>query len=195
MKLLFATTNPGKVSELKALIDEQIEVVSLLDYPQIGAPEETGTTFLQNAEAKALFYARATALPSLADDSGLCVDALNGAPGVRSARYVQGTDFDRSRQLLVDMKEVAVGRRKARFRCALCLGLPNGKTLSEEAECLGTIGFEFKGQNGFGYDPIFLLPSGKSMAELTPLQKSAISHRGQAFRLIRPHLALHFFGR
>jgi len=187
-RLLFATTNAGKLAELRGLVGDALEVLSLADFPGVGESPEDGDTFAANAEQKALFYARAAGVPALADDSGLCVDALGGAPGVRSARYVAGTDADRWRALLGALENVPDDRRGAAFRCALCLALPSGKTWLEEGECRGRIARAPVGEGGFGYDPVFQLSSGKSMAELTKPQKSAISHRGEAFRRMRPHL-------
>ncbi|MBM4378016.1 MAG: RdgB/HAM1 family non-canonical purine NTP pyrophosphatase [Deltaproteobacteria bacterium] len=187
-RLLFATTNPGKLAELRGLVGEALEVLSLADFPGVGESPEDGDTFAANAEQKALFYARAAGVPALADDSGLCVEALSGAPGVRSARYVPGTDADRWRALLTALEDVPDDRRGAAFRCALCLALPTGKTWLEEGECRGRIARQPVGEGGFGYDPVFQLPSGKTMAELTKAQKSAVSHRGEAFRRMRPHL-------
>ena len=187
-RLLFATTNAGKLGELRGLVGEALEVLSLADFPGVGESPEDGDTFAANAEQKALFYARATGVPALADDSGLCVDALGGAPGVRSARYVAGTDEDRFRALLTALEDVPDDRRGAAFRCALCLALPSGRTWLEEGECRGRITRGPSGDGGFGYDPVFQLAGGKCMAELTKAQKSAISHRGEAFRRMRPHL-------
>ena len=187
-KLLFATTNAGKLSELRGLVGEALEVLSLSDFPGVPVSPEDGATFAANAEQKALHYARATGVPALADDSGLCVDALGGAPGVHSARYVEGTDADRWQALLHALDGIADADRGAGFRCALCLALPSGKTWLEEGECRGRIARAPAGEGGFGYDPVFQLPGGKHMAELTKAQKSAISHRGEAFRRMRPHL-------
>lgn len=185
-KLLFATTNEGKLSELKALVGGDIEVLSLKDFPDVPTSPESGDTFEANAEEKALFYMRATKVPALADDSGLCVDALNGAPGVHSARYAEGTDLDRIQKLLRELEGVT--KRTASFRCALTLALPSGKTVTEVGECKGSIGDAPQGMHGFGYDPVFVLASGKTMAELNKMQKSAVSHRGEAFKKLRPHL-------
>jgi XTP/dITP diphosphohydrolase len=187
-QLLFATTNAGKLAELRGLVGDGLEVRSLADFPGVAVSPEDGATFAANAEQKALHYARATGVPVLADDSGLCVDALGGAPGVHSARYVDGSDEDRFRALLRAMESVAEEQRTARFRCALCLALPTGKTWLEEGECKGRIARAPVGEGGFGYDPVFQLPGGKHMAELSKAQKSALSHRGEAFRRMRPHL-------
>jgi XTP/dITP diphosphohydrolase len=187
-RLLFATTNAGKLAELRGLVGDALEVLSLADFPAVAVSPEDGATFAANAEQKALHYARATSVPALADDSGLCVDALGGAPGVHSARYVEGTDEDRWRALLRAMESVSDELRTACFRCALCLALPSGKTWVEEGECRGRIARTPVGEGGFGYDPVFQLPGGKHMAELSKAQKSALSHRGEAFRRMRPHL-------
>lgn len=194
-QLLFATTNEGKLKELRALVGDAVEVLSLKDFPNVGVSPETGATFEANAEEKALFYCRATRVAALADDSGLCVDALNGAPGIHSARYIEGTDADRTAKILEVLKGVPEEKRGAQFRCALCLALPSGKTVTEVGEVKGRIGHEVRGTNGFGYDPIFVLASGKTTAELTQAQKSAISHRGEAFRRMRPHLEAWATGR
>lgn len=185
-KLLFATTNEGKLAELKALVGGDVEVLSLKDFPDVPTSGESGDTFEANAEEKALFYARATKVPALADDSGLCVDALNGAPGVHSARYAEGSDLDRMQKLLRELEGIT--NRAASFRCALSLALPSGKTVTEVGECKGTIADAPRGMHGFGYDPVFELASGKTMAELNKMQKSAISHRGDAFKKMRRHL-------
>lgn len=185
-RLLFATTNKGKLAELRSLLGDDVEVLSLDDFPDVPVAPENGETFEANAEEKALFYARATKIPALADDSGLCVDALNGMPGVHSARYADGSDLDRVNKLLRELEGAT--NRAASFRCALCLALPTGKTFIEVGECRGQIAHEPRGEHGFGYDPVFQLASGKTMAELTKLQKSAISHRGDAFKKMRRHL-------
>ena len=187
-RLLFATTNAGKLAELRGLVGNAVDVLSLSDFPGVPVSPEDGATFAANAEQKALHYARAAGIPALADDSGLCVDALGGAPGVHSARYVEGTDADRYRALLRALEGVANEARTAAFRCALCLALPAGKTWIEEGECRGRIAHAPMGGGGFGYDPVFQLPGGKHMAELTQVEKSAFSHRGEAFRRMRPHL-------
>ena len=189
MKLLFATSNAGKLRELRELVGSLFEVVSPADVPGLPDIVEDEQTFEGNARKKAVACARASGLPSLADDSGLCVDALGGGPGVKSARYASGSDGQRSAKLLEEMSGVPEAQRGAEFRCALCLALPNGEQVIETGECAGRIATAARGQNGFGYDPIFVLSKlGKTMAELTPDQKSQISHRGEAFRRMKPHL-------
>ena len=127
---------------------------------------------------------------ALADDSGLCVDALGGAPGVYSARFAgQGHDDDANiKKLLERMKDVPDGQRQARFVCSLCLAFPNGDFFVAEGDCVGTIARERRGKNGFGYDPVFLLPDGRMMAELSGTEKNLISHRGAAYQLVMPQL-------
>lgn len=189
MRLLFATTNQGKVEELAGMVGPGVQVCSLRDVP--GYPEvvEDGETFEANARKKAEAAYRATGLAALADDSGLCVDALGGRPGVHSNRYAPGTDRDRCVKLLAELEGVPDERRTAAFVCALALRLPDGRMVVEHGRCEGRIGHGMRGTNGFGYDPLFVLASGATMAELTREEKAAISHRGRAFERMRPHLA------
>ena len=188
-RLLFATTNAGKLKELRGLVGDAVEVVSLKDLPPVPEPVEDGETFEANAEKKARAYAQATGLPSLADDSGLCVDALGGRPGVHSARYAPGDDRARYEKLLGELSSVPEERRTASFRCALCLALPGGKSHIEVGRCEGRILNGPKGAHGFGYDPVFFIPAlGKTMAELTSEEKAGVSHRGEAFRKMQPVL-------
>ena len=187
MKLVFATTNPGKLAELRHLV---IGVQVLCG--QEAAPglevDEDRDTFEGNAEKKAREFLAATGLPSLADDSGLCVDALDGRPGVYSARY--GPDpAARIEKLLREMYGVPEAKRTARFRCALCLAMPGGGIELAQGACEGLILTAPRGTGGFGYDPIFLVPAlGKTLAELSVEEKSAISHRGRAMKLLAPKL-------
>ncbi len=188
-RLLFATTNQGKLRELRELVGDTVEVVSLKELPPIPEPEETGATFEQNAEIKARAYSNATGLPALADDSGLSVDALGGRPGVHSARYAEGDDKARYEKLLRELSGVPEDKRTAAFVCALCLVVPGRDScFLEVGRCEGRIGLEPRGSHGFGYDPVFVLPGGRSMAELTSEEKAPISHRGVAFQKMRPHL-------
>jgi XTP/dITP diphosphohydrolase len=184
IKLLVATNNPGKVREYEALLKG---LPLTLTYPaQEGIDvevEETGSTFAENACLKAAAYARASGLLTLADDSGLEVDALEGAPGTRSARYAgQGaSDEDRYRLLLSKLEEVPWERRTARFRCVIAVATLQGEVHTTEGTCEGVIAFEPKGEHGFGYDPVFyMLEHGQTMAELEPEIKNRISHRAQA---------------
>ncbi|MBZ4329825.1 RdgB/HAM1 family non-canonical purine NTP pyrophosphatase [Corallococcus sp. AS-1-12] len=190
-KLLFATGNAGKLRELRALVGDAVEVVSLKDLPPVPEPVEDGATFEENAVKKAREYSKATGLPALADDSGLCVDALDGRPGVHSARYAPGSDKDRYEKLLADLADVPEERRTASFRCALALVTGRGdEARVEVGRCEGVILRAPKGANGFGYDPVFQVEGegGRSMAELAPEEKSRVSHRARAFQLMRRHL-------
>jgi XTP/dITP diphosphohydrolase len=176
-KLVFATSNEGKLAELRALLPGY----EIVPGPKLDVVEDADT-FSGNAEKKAKAYLAATGLPSLADDSGLCVDALDGRPGVYSNRYGKD-DADRIAKLLAELGDNP--RRFARFVCALCLAKPDGTLERAEATCEGLIMREPRGTNGFGYDPIFFVTDkGKSMAELTLHEKSQVSHRARAMRLL-----------
>ncbi|MBN1205458.1 MAG: XTP/dITP diphosphatase [Myxococcaceae bacterium] len=188
-RLLFATTNAGKLRELRGLVGDAVEVVSLEDVPPIPEPVEDGETFEANAEKKARAYAEASGLPSLADDSGLCVDALGGRPGVHSARYAEGGDQARYQKLLGELQGVPEEERSASFQCALCLAWPGGESRIEVGRCEGRILTGPRGSHGFGYDPVFFMPAlGRTMAELTQEEKAAVSHRARAFQKMRPVL-------
>jgi len=190
--LLFATGNAGKLADLRALLGPGVEIRSLADFPELPEVVEDAATFEGNAEKKARALSSATGLPALADDSGLCVDGLGGAPGVLSARYGPGTDADRVVKLLAVLQAVGhlsgAGRR-AHFACALSLALPDGRAFTEVGRCVGEIALAPRGSGGFGYDPVFLLPNlQKTMAELSREEKGAISHRGQALCALLPVL-------
>lgn len=190
-RLLFATRNRGKLAELRALVAPHgIEVDSLDDVDAPGEVEEDGETFTANAEKKARAALAATGLPALADDSGLEVDALDGAPGVRSARYAGPGQDDAANnaKLLAALASVPDARRTARFRCALAFVDAAGTLTVAEGTLEGRIGQAPRGAGGFGYDPLFLLPDGRTLAELSAAEKNAISHRGQALRKMAPHL-------
>ncbi|RKH61496.1 RdgB/HAM1 family non-canonical purine NTP pyrophosphatase [Corallococcus aberystwythensis] len=190
-KLLFATGNAGKVRELRMLVGDAVEVVSLKDLPPVPEPVEDGATFQENAVKKAREYSLATGLPALADDSGLCVDALDGRPGVHSARYAPGDDRARYEKLLAELADVSDDKRTASFRCALALVTGKGdEPRVEVGRCEGVILRAPKGTNGFGYDPVFQVEGegGRSMAELAPEEKARVSHRARAFQLMRRHL-------
>ena len=184
MKFVLATHNPGKLREMGGVLkDLGVEVVSPAT---LGIPvdvEETGTTFLENALLKAKAICRAANLPAIADDSGLCVDALNGAPGVYSARYGgEGLD-DRGRCMLLLNSLRGATTRAAHFSCAVACAFPNGDTLTAEGRCDGFIAYAPLGDGGFGYDPVFLLPgAGKTFGQLSQEEKSAVSHRGKALK-------------
>lgn len=192
-KLLIATRNPGKVLEYRELLADLDLELTFPDQEGLDLEvNESGATFEENARLKALAYARASGLPSMADDSGLEVDALDGAPGVRSARYAgpQASDADRYRQLLAALADVPAGQRSARFRCVVALARPDGTIETAEGRCEGAIGFEPRGEHGFGYDPVFVVQGygGRTMAELPPEIKNRISHRARAVLAARPFL-------
>ncbi len=192
--LLFATTNPGKLRELRALASD-LDVLSAADVAPLPAVEETEPTLEGNATKKALAWARASGLVTLADDSGLFVDALQGRPGVQSARYAPGDDGARVSRLLEELQDVPESARTAAFRCALCLADPEGHFVVETASCPGSITREPRGTGGFGYDPVLLLPeSQRTLAELSLAEKSRISHRARAFALLRPWLLAYAAG-
>ena len=152
--------------------------------------EETGSTFEENAFLKAAAACRQAGIPAIADDSGLEVDALGGAPGVHSARYAgeNASDADRNLKLLAEMAHLPEDERTARFVSAICCVFPNGDLVSARGECRGKIGYEPIGDNGFGYDPLFIVSSGLSYAQLSADEKDVISHRGNALRLFAVNL-------
>ena len=182
MKYVLATHNPGKLKEMGAILARfGVEVVSPKDLGLTVEVEETGATFAENAMLKAKAICAAAQLPAIADDSGLCVDALNGGPGVYSARYGgEGLD-DRGRYMLLLNNMRGQTTRAAHFACAIACAFPNGDTLTAEGRCDGTIAFAPMGEGGFGYDPVFFVPEkAKTFGQLTAEEKSAISHRGRA---------------
>ncbi len=187
-RLVVASLNRAKAREISRILrDEKLgfEVLSLADFPEVALPPETEDTFAANALDKATAAARGTGLPAIADDSGLEVDALDGEPDIRSARFAGegASDQDRYRKVLDLMREVPDSRRQARFRCAAALVTPEGEKLLAEGVCEGRIAQEPSGTGGFGYDPIFVPEDySRTMAELTAEQKHAISHRGRALR-------------
>ncbi len=188
-KLLLATNNTGKVREYHSLLlGIPFELVTPKDMGIDMEVEEKGTTYEENARLKACALAKASGLLSLADDSGLEVDALNGEPGVLSARYAgkNASDADRVSYLLSKLKEVPKEKRTARFRCVIAIAKPDGQVEFCEGECKGIIALEPCGKNGFGYDPVFCFPKyGKTMAELPIEIKNHISHRGRAAQKAR----------
>lgn len=192
--LLVATNNPGKIREFRELLAVLPVTVT---FPEerglILEVAETGCSFEENARIKATAYAGATGLVTLADDSGLEVDALGGAPGIWSARYAgaNASDADRVRKVLSALANVPAGRRTARFRCVVALADPQGGVLTAEGACEGEIGLSPRGDNGFGYDPIFVVHGqrGLTMAELPPDLKNQISHRARALVAAREILA------
>jgi XTP/dITP diphosphohydrolase len=193
--LLFATTNPGKLRELRALATE-LEVLSLSEVASLPTVEETEATLEGNARKKALTWARASSVATLADDSGLFVDALGGRPGVHSARYAPGDDMARVRRLLEELRGVPPGERTAAFRCALCLATPDGENVVELGSCHGTVTEEPRGSGGFGYDPVLLVPElGRTLSEVSAGEKASVSHRARAFARMRPWLLAYASGR
>ena len=190
MKLLVATSNPGKMVEVREILAPVgFELLTLQD-AALPPPDETGVTFQDNAAAKATECAAQSGLWTLADDSGLCVDALGGAPGVRSARYAP-TDEERRAKVLAGLKGVPEFRRGAHFFCAVALSAPGGRHIYRaEGRVDGRIGNEARGSGGFGYDPIFYPneAAGRSLAELPSAEKNALSHRGRALIRLRPLL-------
>ncbi len=185
MKLLLATNNKNKVHEFCTLLQsEGVEILSKSDVGLTSDVEETGATFAENAYIKAMAAMQATGLPSIADDSGLSVDSLDGKPGVLSARYTGNhDDSDRDRYELLLKNMNGIEDRCARFVCAICCVFPNGDVISVEGTCKGIIVFEPRGENGFGYDPVFCADGmEKTMAELSMAEKNRISHRGNALR-------------
>jgi XTP/dITP diphosphohydrolase len=193
VKLLLATRNPGKLTELRRILDglSALEVLGLADVPEYPDAPETGATFADNALAKARDAVAATGLAAVADDSGLAVDALNGMPGVLSARWIgrHGDDAGNLRLVLGQLAEVPDERRGAAFVCAAALVVPGGGETVVHGEWRGTLVRSPRGANGFGYDPIFV-PEGerRTSAELSPAEKDADSHRGRAFRALLPAL-------
>lgn len=190
-KLFFATGNRGKVEELENLVKDMaldVEILTLADFPDFTPPPETGTTFRENALIKARSACDATGLPALADDSGLAVDALAGAPGVYSARYSgEGATAEANNEkLLLAMEGVPDGERTAHFFAVLCLALPDGSNAFSEGRVDGKILRNYQGNQGFGYDPLFFVPElGRGMAEMTMAEKNSISHRSRAFQGLR----------
>lgn len=196
MKVVLASKNAHKLQELQDILSAQGVEVILESAAGVDVEvEETGTTFEENSLLKARAVMEASGLPAIADDSGLMVDALNGAPGVYSARY-GGPDLDdvgRYRLLLENMRGVL--DRKCRFVSAITLCMPSGDIVTARGECPGTLAYAPQGENGFGYDPIFFVPEKKkTFAQLTAEEKNAISHRGRALRLFQEKLAAYLAG-
>ena len=193
MRLAVATRNKGKVEEIREILsDLPIEVYWLEDFPDAPQIEEDGDTFEENASKKASIIARYLGMPTIADDSGLSVEALNGEPGVRSARFAGegASDADRNAKLLSMLQGVPHVERKAKFICVLVLAFPDGREVSFRGECEGYITDPPRGEHGFGYDPVFLVPEyGRTFAELGPKVKNRISHRAKALRKLKEFLA------
>ncbi|MBB2890370.1 RdgB/HAM1 family non-canonical purine NTP pyrophosphatase [Flexivirga oryzae] len=194
-ELVLATRNEGKLREMQQLVAEEpaladVTVVSVASFPDVEDVVETGVTFLENSALKAHAVAQATGLPAIADDSGLSVEVLGGCPGVFSARWsgTHGADQANIDLLLAQTADVSAERLAAKFVCCVVLALPDGTERSRIGEVHGRISRNQRGDNGFGYDPIFELPDGRSMAELGAEEKNAISHRGTALRALRPDI-------
>jgi XTP/dITP diphosphohydrolase len=191
-RLLLATTNPNKIREIRTMLDGvPYEIVGLDGQASVEAPEEAGLTFEENARLKALYYSHATGMPAIAEDSGLVVDALDGAPGIESARFAGGaTPYPEKFKRLYAMLDER-GRREstARFVCALTLAFEERVVFEARGSVEGTIASEPRGTHGFGYDPIFFYPpEGRTLGEVGDDVKRAVSHRGAAFRQLREFL-------
>ena len=196
MKLLLATQNAHKIAEISELLRaiSALEIVSLRDFPAVEMPDESGETMPENARLKAQSVMAQTGMISLADDSGIEVDCLNGEPGVRSARWKNGSDDDRMRALLDKVDASSTRKsRTARYRCAICVAFPDGTLLESQSVCEGRIALEARGINGFGYDPIFEISeltnapieySNDTMAQIPSEIKAQISHRARAVALM-----------
>jgi XTP/dITP diphosphohydrolase len=191
--LLLASQNPGKLNEMRLLVEGlPFRVLGPRDLGLHEAPDETGETFLENATIKALAYARLSGLLTVADDSGLSVDALGGAPGLYSSRFggEGASDLERNRLLLEKLRDVPRERRGARFTSAVAVAR-EGEVLFQAQECVeGAIAEEMRGGNGFGYDPLFFYPPyGRTFGEVTRPEKDCVSHRGKAFARLREFLS------
>ncbi len=199
MKFIIATNNAKKLVEMERILAPLgIEAVSARDAGVVlDEVDETGTTFAENAFQKANAAFVKTGMPAVADDSGICVDALDGRPGIYSARYCPElchSDEDRTRRILDELKGVPEGQRGAHYTCAICCILPNGEKIEIEEICEGTIGYAFIGDGGFGYDPIFM-QGDKTFAQLSAEEKDKVSHRGKALRALKTKLEAYMKGK
>lgn len=197
MKILIATGNKHKFEELTAILPrqthtgEKLEYVNLDDIGWLKLPEETGNTLEENARLKAHYGAQMSGLLTISDDTGLEVEFLNGRPGVHTARYAGPlADADENnRKLLNELEGLFLGKRAAQFRTVACVASPNGETTCHEGTLEGFIGFGYRGENGFGYDPIFIVKgTAQTLAEMTAEQKNKISHRARAFEKVAQYL-------
>ena len=186
MDLVLATTNQNKIREICQILDgRNLNIISMNDIPSLPEVEEDGLTFEENARKKALTIAKLTGRLTLADDSGLVVDALNGRPGVHSARYSgeDATPAKNNEKLLHELQDVPAKKRTARFVCVIAIARPSGKMFIAEGRCEGLIARELRGEQGFGYDPLFIVPDReKTFAELGAAEKNKISHRAIALQ-------------
>jgi XTP/dITP diphosphohydrolase len=190
VKLLVATTNPGKIREIRAMLEGAAELVTLSDLPGIPEPEETGATFAENARLKAVYYSTRTGLPSVADDSGLEIAALDNMPGVHSARW-EGTDYAvKFQKIYEQLRARGLTTSSARFVAVVAFAIDGRVEFETEGVVNGEIAPQPRGTHGFGYDPIFYYPPlGCTTAEVDGPAKAAVSHRGAAFRKFRDYLA------
>lgn len=192
MRILLATTNPGKIREVRRILPE-VDWTCLADLERdLPEPIESGETFEENARLKVRHYHLLTRMPAVAEDSGLAVDALNGRPGVHSARYGGDvSDAERCRLLLEELRDVPEPERGAAFVSCAALLKAEGEVIFSRGEVRGRIAFEPRGEGGFGYDPVFFYPPhGRTLAEVSAEEKNAVSHRARAFEGLRPHLQL-----
>jgi XTP/dITP diphosphohydrolase len=191
-RLLVATTNPNKVKEIRRVLDgADVEVITLEGWPNLVAPEETGRTFEDNARLKATYYARATGQVTVAEDSGIEIDALGGVPGVESARYAgEETSYpEKFARLYAALDRTGTRDSAARFVCALAMASADAILFEARGVIEGRVAHEPAGSGGFGYDPFFFYPPyGRTLGQVTPEEKLAVSHRGQAFRKLREYL-------
>jgi XTP/dITP diphosphohydrolase len=189
LELIVATRNKGKVREIrKALEGLGLKIYALYDFSNVPEIEEDGKSFIENALKKARFYSKYFRKLTIADDSGLEVDRLKGLPGIYSARYAGegASNRENNQKLLSELKGVQLSKRGARFKCAIAMVSQDGREAVAEGSCKGRIGFKEVGKNGFGYDPLFILPQyGRTMAQLTLEEKNRISHRGKALKNLR----------
>lgn len=189
-RYVIATNNAHKLREIRAILENDSRAFLSMEEAHIHTdPEETGTTFEENALIKARAACAASGLPAMADDSGICVDALNGAPGIHSARYCPGTDRERTEFLLKNMEAVPDGQRQGRFVSAIACVYPDGTEFTVRGECAGVILREIRGEGGFGYDPVFFSPGdGCTFAEMPQARKNEISHRARALAAMKAAL-------
>lgn len=189
-RYVIATNNAHKLREIRAILENDSRAFLSMEEAHIHTdPEETGTTFEENALIKARAACAASGLPAMADDSGICVDALNGAPGIHSARYCPGTDRERTEFLLKNMEAVPDGQRQGRFVSVIACVYPDGTEFTVRGECEGVILREIRGEGGFGYDPVFFSPGdGCTFAEMPQARKNEISHRARALAAMKAAL-------
>jgi XTP/dITP diphosphohydrolase len=189
LEVIVATRNKGKIREIReALKGLGLRIHALSDFSGVPEIEEDGESFAENALKKARFYSKYFGKLTIADDSGLEVDGLNGLPGIYSARYAgeRASSQENNRKLLKELGGLPISERGARFKCVLAVVSPDGREVIAEGSCRGRIGFREKGKRGFGYDPLFILPKyGKTMAELSLGEKNRVSHRGKALRKLK----------